>query len=141
MPDGISGKLHCLIVTPEKQLADRQADFLIMPAFDGQIGILPEHAALLCKLSQGYLRIDEGQKKNFYYISGGFAEVLDNKVIILAPQVISADAISLQSLDTEEAEIRVLPDTTGDEKEKKNLASRALTLKRFIILEQQKQNQ
>ncbi|MFQ5410985.1 MAG: F0F1 ATP synthase subunit epsilon [Phycisphaerae bacterium] len=76
--------IHCSVITPEEQVLETTADQVIIPAHDGKIGILNMRAPLLCELGQGTLRIDTteaGQKS--VEISGGFAQVLHNEVIIL----------------------------------------------------------
>lgn len=77
-------ELHCSVITPERQVFDAGARQVIVPAHDGQIGILNQRAPLLCELGQGDLRIDTvGDGTKHLNISGGFAQVLDNEVIVL----------------------------------------------------------
>lgn len=76
--------IHCSVITPEQQVLDANATAVVIPAHDGQVGILFNRAPLLCELGKGTLRIDtvdEGQKK--VRISGGFAQVLNNEVTVL----------------------------------------------------------
>src|SRR5262249_28060352 len=87
--------LHCCIITPEQQVFDADANQVILPAHDGQIGILPSRAPLLCQLGTGVLRVDtanEGSKE--FYVDGGFAQVLNNDVTILTERAAAAENIS-----------------------------------------------
>jgi F0F1-type ATP synthase epsilon subunit len=78
---------RCVIVTPEQQELDESASQVILPAHDGQIGILTDRAPLLVKLGKGLLRVDlpAGQKK-FFQVRGGVAQMKDNKLTILTEE-------------------------------------------------------
>lgn len=73
------------IVTAERQVySDDNVDMVIAPAVDGEVGILPHHSPLLTLLQIGELRVKKGADEQSIVISGGFLEVLNNKVTILA---------------------------------------------------------
>jgi len=72
------------VVTPEKLVLDQQADYAEIPGKDGYIGILPGHAALLGELGSGALTITSGGQTREVTISGGYVEVRDNHVRVLA---------------------------------------------------------
>jgi F-type H+-transporting ATPase subunit epsilon len=73
------------IVTAERQvLAEDNVDMVIAPAVDGEVGILPHHAPLITVLQIGELRLKRGADEQSIIIAGGFMEVLNNKVTILA---------------------------------------------------------
>jgi F-type H+-transporting ATPase subunit epsilon len=110
MPEaGVAGQLKCLVITPEKQLVDQEADFVILTAVDGEMGILPEHSAVLCKLEPGLLRIDTKDKKQSFFVDGGFAEVVDNRVTILTPFAVPAENLDSQLITEELAAAEKLP--------------------------------
>lgn len=75
------------ITTPEKLVASKQADYAEVPGKDGYLGILPGHAALLSELGSGELKVTSGGKTESYAISGGYLEVRDNHVRVLADSV------------------------------------------------------
>ena len=79
--------LHIEIATPEKLVVDRQADYAEIPGKSGYMGILPGHAALLSELGQGKLTLTTGGKTESFNITGGYVEVRDNHVRILADGV------------------------------------------------------
>jgi F-type H+-transporting ATPase subunit epsilon len=75
---------ECTIVTPEQQLLDQAATQVILPAHDGQIGILTGRAPLLVKLGLGKLQIDlPGGTRQVYLVDGGIAQMKDNKLTVL----------------------------------------------------------
>jgi len=97
-----SAKLHCSIVTPESAVLDTEADQVVVPAHDGEIGILPGHARLLAKLGTGVCRVTSGGSTHRLLIDGGFVQVAENRVTILT------DAASpLAEIDLEAARARV----------------------------------
>jgi F-type H+-transporting ATPase subunit epsilon len=75
------------IATPEKLVLHRQADFAEIPGKDGYMGILPGHAALLSELGDGALSITLSGQTDTYTIHGGFVEIRDNHVRVLADRV------------------------------------------------------
>ncbi len=72
------------VVTPEKLVLDQRAEFAEIPGKDGYIGILPGHAALLGELGEGKLTITSGTQTREVTVSGGYVEVRDNHVRVLA---------------------------------------------------------
>ena len=96
------GTLHCSIVTPEKAFLETDADRVVVPAHDGEIGILPGHARLLAKLGTGICRVVTGAVTHRLLIDGGFVQVAENRVTILTDL-----ASPLESIDLEEARARV----------------------------------
>src|SRR5437588_12802170 len=89
--------LQCVVVTPEKALLDQPADFVALPMYDGELGVLPGRAPLIGRLGCGELRIRKGQETQRYFVDGGFAQVRANQVTVLTsralkPSEINADA-------------------------------------------------
>jgi F-type H+-transporting ATPase subunit epsilon len=75
---------QCTIVTPEQQLVDQPVTQAILPAHDGQIGILTSRAPLLVKLGVGKLFVDlAGGKRQTFLVDGGIAQMKDNKLTVL----------------------------------------------------------
>jgi F-type H+-transporting ATPase subunit epsilon len=77
-------KISLTIVTRERKIIDTQVDEVILPASDGEIGILPGHTPLLALLGIGQIRYRAGNTISRLVISWGFAEVLPDRVIVLA---------------------------------------------------------
>ncbi len=77
--------LHLQIATPERQLVDETVTEVEIPGKNGYLGILPQHAPLLSELGAGVLTYEGGTAPDkVLAIEGGFLEVLDNEVRVLA---------------------------------------------------------
>jgi len=72
------------IVTPEKLVVNQLAEYAEIPGKDGYLGVLPFHAALLGELGSGKLTITLEGKTTDVTVSGGYVEVRDNHVRVLA---------------------------------------------------------
>jgi F-type H+-transporting ATPase subunit epsilon len=72
------------VVTPEKLVLDQRAEYAEIPGKDGYLGVLPGHAALLGELGSGMLTITSGGQTREVTISGGYVEIRDNHVRVLA---------------------------------------------------------
>jgi F-type H+-transporting ATPase subunit epsilon len=72
------------MVTVEKLIFSDQVESIVAPGEAGELGILPHHAPLLSILRAGELRVTQNGQEQSIAITGGFLEVLDNKVTVLA---------------------------------------------------------
>ena len=77
-------KIHLEIVTPEKQLFSGAVDYVTVPSTTGCLGILPGHAPLLAELGIGEISYNIGDRTDYVFCSWGFAEVLPERVVLLA---------------------------------------------------------
>jgi F-type H+-transporting ATPase subunit epsilon len=80
----MADSLRLLIYTPESELFDGTVREVTAPGAYGQIGILPDHAALVTTLEPGELSYKQDGRAGRFQIGGGFAEVRDNVVTVLA---------------------------------------------------------
>ena len=88
------------IVTAERQvLAEDNVEMVIAPAIDGEVGILPHHAPLITVLQIGELRLKKGSDEQSIIIAGGFLEVLNDKVTILADVAERLDEIDVAAAE------------------------------------------
>ena len=81
------------IVTPERLVVREQVDEVQIPGSEGYFGVLPGHTPLLASLAVGELWYRKGQEKTFLAIAGGFAEVLPDRVTLLATLAERAEEI------------------------------------------------
>ncbi len=73
------------IVSPEKLLLSRPVDMVVIPAAEGEMGVLPQHAPMIVLLQEGVIRLYEGGRvTESLQVSGGFAEVTPTRVTVLA---------------------------------------------------------
>ena len=83
------------IVTAEGLLYSDEVDGIVAPGIDGELGVLPNHASLLTVLKPGELRILKGNEETDVVVTGGFLEVLDNKVTGLADAAERSEEIDI----------------------------------------------
>ena len=87
-------KLSLEIVSAERSVAtETDIDMVVAPASEGEVGILPRHAPLLTTLHAGILRIKKGGQETDMVVSGGFLQVNQDRVLILADTAERADEI------------------------------------------------
>ena len=84
------------IVTAESLVYSEEIDVLVAPGIDGELGILPRHAPLLTALKPGEIRVVKDGEETFMAVSGGFMEVLGNKITILADTAERVDDIDIE---------------------------------------------
>lgn len=98
------------LVTPEKVALTQAADFVALPAFEGEMGVLPGHEAFLVQLGAGEVRVRRGAETSSFAVSGGFAEILKDKVSVFAETAEMASEIDAerarQDLERAQAELR-----------------------------------
>ena len=108
-------KLTLEVVTPERQVLHEEVDFVQLPGLDGYLGILPGHAPLLTELGAGILSFDKGGETRFATAMGGFAEVLGNRIILLAERSELAEEIDLgRARAAEERALKRLEEKRGE---------------------------
>jgi len=93
------------IMTPERLVMQTQADSVVVPASDGELGILPQHAPLLAQLQPGQIRLRHGETTELFAVSGGYVEVQNNRISIFAET-----AEMPQEIDIERARQALLED-------------------------------
>ena len=88
------------IVTPERPLIREQVDEVIVPAAQGYLGVLPGHTPLLVRLDIGQLSYRKGHETFYLLVAFGFAEILADRVTILAQTAEKAEEIDLKRAET-----------------------------------------
>ena len=86
-------KLQVELVTAEGRLVSREADFVIAPGVEGDLGVLPRHIPLLTPLRAGEVTVRNDGNDEYLFVAGGFLEVLPDKVLILADAAERAEDI------------------------------------------------
>jgi F-type H+-transporting ATPase subunit epsilon len=87
--------LELEIATPERELVRQQVSDVQLPGKDGYLGILPGHAALLGQLGAGALSYTASGQSHYLAVDGGFVEVLEDHVRVLADSAEKAESIDL----------------------------------------------
>jgi F-type H+-transporting ATPase subunit epsilon len=91
-----SKDIHLLVITPERQILDQDVDSVVIPAHDGELGVLRGRAALMCELGIGQLRYATSGRTQRMFIDGGFAQVLDNQVTVLTNRALPNEAVTAE---------------------------------------------
>ena len=114
--------IHCTLITPSDRILDEEIRHAVIPAWDGLFGVLPGRAPIVAKLGIGELRLDfadqngaKGSSRS-YLVEGGFVQMVDNRLTILATSAIAAEEIDAAEAKTElaEASARRVPENTPD---------------------------
>jgi len=98
---------RCRVITPEAEVLNQTVTSAILPAWDGQLGILPDRAAFVTKLGTGELSLtfpDDTKGKGgdrAFFLDGGFAEMHGDKLTILARHSIPEEQLSLADAESE----------------------------------------
>jgi F-type H+-transporting ATPase subunit epsilon len=86
-------KLNVELVTAEGRVLSQEADFVLAPGADGDLGVLPHHIPLLTPLRTGEVMVRNDGVEEYLFVSGGFLEVLPDRVVILADAAERAEDI------------------------------------------------
>ena len=76
--------MRVTVISPERSVFDGEADSVVAPAFDGEVGILPRHAPFMTLLGAGTLKITSGGESHSVTVDGGFLQVVNNQVRVVA---------------------------------------------------------
>jgi F-type H+-transporting ATPase subunit epsilon len=104
MAEGLGRQVQCVVVTPEQAVLDEPVDFVALPMYDGELGVLPGRAPLIGRLGPGELRTRRGTQIHRYYVDGGFAQVRANVVTVLTPRAVPAGEIKVDAAEQSLAE-------------------------------------
>jgi F-type H+-transporting ATPase subunit epsilon len=101
-------RLHLDVVTPTRRLLTEEVDDVRLPGSLGELGVLPGHTPLLTSLGTGVLTYTTGHDQRRLAVQGGFAEVLPDRVTVLAriaelPETIDAEAAVASRAEAEAA--------------------------------------
>jgi F-type H+-transporting ATPase subunit epsilon len=79
--------MQVTVISPEASMFDGEADAVVAPAFDGQVGILANHAPFMTLLGEGTLTVRGAGRASRFSIRGGFLQVIDNRVRVVTEHV------------------------------------------------------
>jgi len=126
-----SGKIEMEIVAPEKPLQTATVDSATVPGADGDFSVLPGHTPFLSALRAGVMTLCSGGTTRQYAVNGGYAQVLNDKVIVLTQTLEAEDDINVEraKLARERAERRL----RGDEGAAIDMRRAELALQRSLV--------
>jgi F-type H+-transporting ATPase subunit epsilon len=118
----MSGELYLLVVSPERKVLEERCDSVTLPATEGYVTVLPRHAPLIATLGVGVLTHRSGSRQTSLAIVGGFFEVSDDRVTVLADEALEAAEIDVAAARRELQEGRsALQRAAGDEQRQARL--------------------
>jgi F-type H+-transporting ATPase subunit epsilon len=79
--------MRVLVISPEASLYDGDADSVVVPVFDGEVGILPNHAPFMAPLGRGTMTVTRAGAPTRFRVNGGFLQVVSNTVRVVAEEV------------------------------------------------------
>jgi F-type H+-transporting ATPase subunit epsilon len=115
--------IECTVVTPEKTELTTQADSIIVPMFDGLLGILPGRSPMIGRLGFGLLKVKSGGAESTYYVDGGFVQVNRQGVCILTDRMMRPESIDVNA---SAEELRVALAMPADSPDKQAIRDRAV---------------
>jgi F-type H+-transporting ATPase subunit epsilon len=113
----MANTIHVDVVSAEEQIYSGEAEFVVLPGIEGELGIYPRHTPLLTQIRPGALRIKKpDQSEELVFVQGGFLEVQPHLVTVLADTAIRAkDLDELKALEAKRAAEEALQNKTSKE--------------------------
>ena len=111
------------VVTQIKKVLEQEAGYLRLRTSEGDIGILPNHAPFVAELSMGKMEIESPNKdrRDIYFLSGGFLEISNNQVTIIADEILPIEEIDIENEQTQVEELKKELEKLEIDEEKKKL--------------------
>ena len=82
--------MHVTVIAPERAVFDGDAEAVVAPAYDGEVGILPKHAPFMTLLGHGKLTVKDGQETKTFTVRGGFLQVVRDEVRVVTEEATDA---------------------------------------------------
>lgn len=123
-------EIQCVIVTPERTEVDKRVTSVILPMFDGEMGILRGHSPLVGRLGYGVLRLNLQGATEKYFVEEGLVQVNDNVVTVLTDRVLPLSKITVEMARSATEAAITMPMSKPDEQNARRRAmerARALT--------------
>ncbi|MEM7745152.1 MAG: ATP synthase F1 subunit epsilon [Pseudomonadota bacterium] len=104
------------LVSPEKKLASADAEAVTIPGMQGDLTAMADHAPFLTTLRPGYVVIRNGASEERFFVTGGFAEISDNTVSVLAEMALADADVTSEWLDARIAEAEKSVEDAGEDR-------------------------
>ena len=118
--------ITCIVVTPAETAVETEASSITLPLFDGDKGVMADHAPMIGRLGNGELRLEGTEGGSRFYIEGGFVQVLDNTVSILTNRVVAVENLDSSALEQELGDALAMPGNNEEELDLRERASDAV---------------
>jgi len=107
--------INCIVVTPAETAVETEATSISLPLFDGDKGVMADHAPMIGRLGSGELKLQGSEGASRFYIEGGFVQVLDNTVSILTNRVIAVEDLDSNTLQQDLSDALAMPGNNDEE--------------------------
>ena len=131
MEDAMKGRVRCIVVTPEKAILDEIVEMVVLPMYDGELGVLHGRSPIIGRLGAGELRLKSGTTVKRFFVEAGFVQVRSNVVTVLTSTAEQATKITAEMATDAASKAEALPATNAVERANKAKArDRAQGLKK-----------
>jgi F-type H+-transporting ATPase subunit epsilon len=118
----MANRIHFELASPEKRLVNKPVVMAMVPGSEGLYGVLAGHAPMMTNVGAGVVEIYENDDQTVterYFVAGGFAEVEEERCVVLAEQVFALDSLNRTDVEKEVAAIeeRLADIEMGDDRE------------------------
>jgi F-type H+-transporting ATPase subunit epsilon len=117
--DAVKSRVRCVVVTPERAVLDETAELVILPMFDGELGVLPGRSPIVGRLGAGELRLKTNGNVTRWFVEAGFVQVRLDVVTVLTANARPATEITAAMAEQAKAEAEALPYTNAVERANK----------------------
>ncbi len=122
--------MNLQIITPVREVLNENINELVVPTETGEITILPNHVSLITKVVPGELTIKKERKIDHFAITGGFLEVRENSIVILADYAVRAEDIEIaKAKEAQEKAVRAMKEKS----DRREFAVAEADMKRAIV--------
>jgi F-type H+-transporting ATPase subunit epsilon len=106
--------LNFELVSPERKLASVEAEAVTIPGMEGDLTAMANHAPFLTNLRPGYVVVRNGSSEDGYFVTGGFAEISNNTVSVLAEEAVERDAANRAFIEAKIGEAETALEAASD---------------------------
>jgi F-type H+-transporting ATPase subunit epsilon len=114
--------IRCVVVTPERTELDRVVSSIVLPMYDGELGIKRGRAAMIGRLGYGQMRLQTDAGTETFFIDGGFAQVEKDVVSVLTSRALPGKTLNVGTAETELATALSSPAATPQQQRLKAAA-------------------
>ena len=107
-------KIECSIVTPDRVIFEGQVEYAVVQAYDGEMGFLYNHAPLISELGIGELRLRNNSDIQYLVVEGGFVEIRDNELNVLAENAYIKNDLSKEQIEQDIKDLKQTSNTATD---------------------------
>lgn len=105
------------VVNYQEKVLEQDAEFLLVRTTEGEMGILPNHSPFVAGLAIGEMKIRLNGEEKCYFVSGGFLEISNNNVTVLADEAMPCEMIDLERARKEAEEAKAKLDKLKEDKD------------------------